>query len=77
MTRTFEYKLFADYHQFYVQDEGVEGNLGDSWTPDAVARDLAGEGRYPRMSTMSIGIHVNNMIDETGAFDSPRSGTPP
>jgi hypothetical protein len=41
MTRTFEYKLFADYHQFYVQDEGVEGNLGDRWTPDAVARDLA------------------------------------
>jgi hypothetical protein len=41
MARTFEYKLFADYHQFYVQDEGVEGNLGDSWTPEAVARDLA------------------------------------
>ena len=41
MTRTFEYKLFADYHQFYVQDESVEGNLGDSWTPEAVARDLA------------------------------------
>jgi len=41
MTRTFQYKLFADYHQFYVQDESVEGNLSDSWTPDAVARDLA------------------------------------
>jgi hypothetical protein len=41
MTRTFEYKLFADYHQFYLQDEGVDGNLGDSWTPEATARDLA------------------------------------
>ncbi len=41
MTRTFEYKLFADYHQFYVQDESVEGNLSDSWTPEATARDLA------------------------------------
>jgi hypothetical protein len=41
MTRTFEYKLFADYHQFYVQDEGVEGDLSDSWTPEATARDLA------------------------------------
>jgi hypothetical protein len=41
MARTFEYKLFADYHQFYLQDESVEGNLGDSWTPEAVARDLA------------------------------------
>jgi hypothetical protein len=41
MTRTFEYKLFADYHRFYLQDESVEGNLRDSWTPEAVARDLA------------------------------------
>lgn len=41
MTRTFEYNLFADYHQFYIQDEGVEGDLGDSWTSEATARDLA------------------------------------
>ena len=41
MTRIFEYKLFADYHQFYMQDESVEGNLSDSWTPEATARDLA------------------------------------
>ena len=46
MKRTFEYKLFADYYQFYLQDECAEGNLGDSWSPEAVERLLAvGRGR--------------------------------
>jgi hypothetical protein len=39
VTRRFE--LFADYFQFYVQDEKAAGDLSDSWTPDAVARLLA------------------------------------
>ncbi|ADB39256.1 hypothetical protein [Spirosoma linguale] len=34
-------ELFADYFQFYIQDEQVEGNLGDSWTQEAVDRLLA------------------------------------
>src|SRR6516162_9287098 len=33
--------LFADYFQFYLQDEPVEGNLGNSWTKEAVQRLLA------------------------------------
>jgi hypothetical protein len=41
MKRTFEYKLFADYYQFYLQDESAEGNLDDSWSPEAVERLLA------------------------------------
>lgn len=28
-------ELFADYFQFYIQDEEVEGNLSDSWTDHA------------------------------------------
>ena len=39
--RRFEYELFADYFQFYLQDESAEGNLGDSWTDEAVTRLLA------------------------------------
>ena len=39
--RRVEYQLFADYHQFYLQDESAEGNLEDSWTEEANARLLA------------------------------------
>jgi hypothetical protein len=39
--RRFEFELFADYFQFYLQDESADGNLGDSWTEVAVARLLA------------------------------------
>lgn len=37
----FNYTLFADYFQFYLQDESVKGDLSDSWTPEAVDRLLA------------------------------------
>lgn len=40
MTRV-ELELFADYFQFYLQDELSEGNLGDSWDREAVLRLLA------------------------------------
>ncbi len=33
--------LFADYFQFYLQDEGVKGDLSETWTPEAVERLLA------------------------------------
>ena len=36
-----EHELFADYFQFYLQDEAADGNLGDSWTEEAVERLLA------------------------------------
>jgi hypothetical protein len=43
MTATNEIKLelFADYFQFYIQDEKVEGDLSDSWTTEAVELLLA------------------------------------
>lgn len=37
----YELTLFADYHQFYIQDESVDGNLSDAWTDDAVKHLLA------------------------------------
>jgi hypothetical protein len=34
--------LFADYFQFYLQDDDSEvGNLSDAWTTEAVSRKLA------------------------------------
>jgi hypothetical protein len=35
------FNLFADYHQFYLQDELVKGDLSDSWTSEATDRLLA------------------------------------
>jgi len=35
------FTLFADYFQFYLQDEAVDNNLSDAWTEEAVARLLA------------------------------------
>lgn len=37
----FEFKLFADYHQFYLQDESAVGDLSESWTQEATDRLLA------------------------------------
>jgi hypothetical protein len=41
LMQRFEYKLFADYHQFYLQDESAAGDLSESWTKEAVDRLLA------------------------------------
>jgi hypothetical protein len=37
----YELTLFADYYQFYIQDENVDGNLAAAWTDNAVERLLA------------------------------------
>jgi hypothetical protein len=38
---THHFELFADYFQFYLQDEPASGINGDAWTPEAVERMLA------------------------------------
>jgi hypothetical protein len=40
-TQRHHFDLFADYHQFYLQDDLVNGNLADSWTQEATDRLLA------------------------------------
>jgi len=35
------FNLFADYFQFYLQDEAASGDLSAAWTEEAVARLLA------------------------------------
>jgi hypothetical protein len=39
--KSFQFDLFADYFQFYLQDEEADGDLSDAWTPDATDRMLA------------------------------------
>jgi hypothetical protein len=34
-------ELFADYFQFYLQDEVAEGDLSAAWSPEAIKRMLA------------------------------------
>jgi hypothetical protein len=36
-----QFRLFADYFQFYIQDEAADGDLSDSWSEEAVSRLLA------------------------------------
>ena len=36
------FELFADYFQFYLQDDDIEaGDFSDSWTPEAIASGVA------------------------------------
>jgi hypothetical protein len=37
----YEFELFADYNQFYLQDETADGDLSDSWTEQATENLLA------------------------------------
>src|SRR6516164_4581776 len=39
--KSFKLSLFADYFQFYIQDETVTGDLSDAWNEEAVDRLLA------------------------------------
>jgi len=41
LNQRFEFKLFADYFHFYLQDESVKADLSESWTQEAVDRLLA------------------------------------
>ena len=41
LTNEIKLELFADYFQFYIQDEEVDGDLSDSWTDEAVEILLA------------------------------------
>lgn len=37
----YKLNIFADYFQFYIQDELARGDLSDAWTEEAVTRLLA------------------------------------
>jgi len=74
--RRFEYKLVADYHQFYLQDESAMGDLSDSWTQQAVDRLLAlapgtiGVGTVRDM-TVPVVVEVSDTepVEDTTTWD--------
>ena len=36
--KSFELTLFADYFQFYIQDEAANGDLSDAWNKETTER---------------------------------------
>jgi hypothetical protein len=41
-TNVHRFELFADYFQFYLQDDDIEaGDFSDSWTPEAIETGVA------------------------------------
>ena len=67
------FSLFADYFQFYIQDEDVGGNLSDSWNEDAVSRLLAvapGIVGVGTVRNMDVPVSVEVLDSEAGTdFD--------
>ena len=50
-----EFSIFADYFQFYIQDEAADGDLSDAWTDEAVERMLATEAGAVVLPGVRIG----------------------
>jgi hypothetical protein len=57
MQQKFQFELFADYFQFYLQDESVKGDLSESWTQEAVDRLLA-----TAPGTVGVGTVRNTIV---------------
>ena len=55
--------LFADYHQFYIQDDDIEyGDLSDAWTAEATDRLMAVSDRVIGVGTvrdMEVPVHIS------------------
>lgn len=76
MKRSLELSLFADYFQFYIQDEGVAGDLSQSWNQEATDRLLAiapgtiGVGTVRNMDVpVTIEVHDREPDDDSLEWD--------
>jgi hypothetical protein len=60
--QTLSLTVFADYHQFYLQDDDTRfGDLSDAWTPDATERLMAVADHVVGIGTvrnMSVPVHI-------------------
>ena len=58
-----ELTLFADYHQFYLQDDDISfGDLSNSWTPEATQQLLAVAELVVGVGTarnMNVPVHIS------------------
>jgi hypothetical protein len=61
---TYELKLFADFFQFYIQDDNSDiGDLADAWNEDAVKHMLAVSRRIVGIGTVrNMDVPVNVYI---------------
>ncbi|MEO5777179.1 MAG: hypothetical protein ABIQ27_09740, partial [Flavobacterium sp.] len=67
------FELFADYFQFYVQDESVDGNLSESWSPEASDRLLAvthGTIGVGTIRNMDVPVFIKFFSIEPELFDT-------
>jgi len=75
--RTFRYDIFADYHQFYLQDDDMShGDLSEAWTEDATDRLLAvaphviGIGTVRNMTVpVSVAVHESRPTIKEDEWD--------
>lgn len=63
--QTIELTLFADYHQFYLQDDDIRfGDLSNAWTPEATERLLAVSEHVVGVGTVrNINVPVHVAVD--------------
>src|SRR5256885_13634593 len=83
MSRTFQYDIFADYHQFYLQDDDQSfGDLSQAWTEEATDRLLAvashviGVGTVRNMNvSVSVAGHDSRpqIMENEGGHITPAS----
>jgi hypothetical protein len=74
--KSFELSLFADYHQFYIRDETVGGDLSEAWNDEAIDRLLAiapgmiGIGTVRNMDVpVTVEIHDHEPGDDSSEWD--------
>lgn len=67
MFRKFQYEIFADYHQFYLQDDDPSfGDLSEAWTEAATDRLLAVAARVIGVGTVrNVSVPVSVTIHDS------------
>ena len=69
---SYHYSLFADYFQFYLQDEEAEGNLSESWTEQTVEDRLAlAPGTIGVYTSRNMNVPVEVEVCEFEPVDNP------
>jgi hypothetical protein len=67
---THHFELVADYHQFYLQDEAVDGDLSESWTPEAMdARVALAPGKVGIRTARNMTVPVEVVIADAPPRD--------
>jgi len=80
--QTHQLTLFADYHQFYLQDEAASGDLSQAWNPEAVERMLAvadGVVGIGTLRNMDVAVTLEILAEppsaDTAGFDHVVEGS--